>query len=121
MLVRLWHVFRFVDLPVGSEQWIRYRVLFTAPDGAEVRSEWCEEASCTVARAHIRAVSLSSAEAFTLNAVLDGHADIVASFPCAGFEVQCAASTADLAAAAFHRVTPPPVGETTVVHRWVTE
>jgi hypothetical protein len=39
---------RFAGLPGGSEQWVRYRVLYTAPGGAEVASEWCEAPSCRV-------------------------------------------------------------------------
>jgi hypothetical protein len=105
----------------GSEQWVRYRVLYTAPGGAEVASEWCAQASCVVARADLRAVALSSAEALTLDAVLDSHADVVSSLPCAGFEVQLAASRAGLAEAAASRVGPPPAGETTVEHRCVAE
>ncbi len=39
---------RFGGLPGGSEQWVRYRALYTAPGGAGVASEWCETASCRV-------------------------------------------------------------------------
>jgi hypothetical protein len=112
-------VCRFAGLPGGSEQWVRYRVLYTAPGGAEVASEWGAEASCAVARAELRAVGLSSVEAFTLDAVLDSHADVVLLLPCAGFEVQRAASRAGLATAAPLRVGSPPAGRATVVHRFV--
>jgi hypothetical protein len=104
-------------LPGGS--WIRYRVLYTAPGGAEVASEWCAKASCAVARADLRVMALSSAEALTLDAVLDSHADVVSSLPCAGFEVQRAVSCTDLATAAPLRVESPPPGQATVVHRFV--
>ncbi len=120
--VRRWRrlVCRFAGLPGGSEQWVRYRVLYKAPGGIEVASEWCAEATCTVARADLRAVvALSSVEALTLDAVLDSHADVVRSLPCAGFEVQLAASRAGLAESAASRVGPPPAGQATVKHRCV--
>jgi hypothetical protein len=110
---------RFTGLPGGSEQWVRYRVLYTAPGGAEVASEWGVQASCTVARADLRAAGLLSVEAFTLDAVLDSHADMVTSLPCAGFEVQRAASRAGLATAAPLRVGSPPAGQATAAHRFV--
>ncbi len=108
---------RFKNLPVGSEQWVRYRVLYTVTSGAEVRSEWCTEASYAVARTGIRAVGLSSLEAFAVDAVLHGDVDGVVSLPVAGFEVQCAASRAAVAAAAIHRVPAPPAGQATVNHK----
>ncbi len=108
---------RYAGLPGGSKHWVRYRVLYTAPGGAEVASEWCAEASFAVARADLRAVVLSSVEALTLDAVLDSHADVVRSLRCAGFEVQLAASRAGLATAAASRVGRPRGGKTTVEHR----
>jgi hypothetical protein len=113
-------VCRFAGLPGGSEQWVRYRVLYTAPGGTQLVSEWCAEASCAVARADLRVVGLSSVEALTLDAVLDSHADVVRSLRCAGFEVQLAASRAGLAESAASLVGPPPAGKATVKHRCVT-